>query len=65
MGASCSNEHGAALARSGNRDKARDLLDPIYEWFTEGFDTLDLSRPRLCSMNCTPDNQFRNGLLDL
>ena len=28
----------------GKRDKARDLLAPIYSWFTEGFDTLDLKQ---------------------
>jgi predicted ATPase len=26
----------------GHRDRARDLLAPVYGWFTEGFDTLDL-----------------------
>ncbi len=26
----------------GRRDEARDLLAPIYGWFTEGFDTPDL-----------------------
>jgi class 3 adenylate cyclase/predicted ATPase len=26
----------------GKRQQARDLLGPIYGWFTEGFDTLDL-----------------------
>jgi predicted ATPase len=26
----------------GRRTEARDLLAPIYNWFTEGFDTLDL-----------------------
>ncbi len=26
----------------GKRDEARDLLAPVYGWFTEGFDTLDL-----------------------
>jgi predicted ATPase len=26
----------------GNRQRARDLLAPIYDWFSEGFDTLDL-----------------------
>jgi predicted ATPase len=26
----------------GKRRQARDLLVPIYGWFTEGFDTLDL-----------------------
>ena len=24
------------------RDEARELLAPVYGWFTEGFDTLDL-----------------------
>ena len=26
----------------GKRKEARDLLAPVYSWFTEGFDTLDL-----------------------
>jgi predicted ATPase len=26
----------------GKRDQARDLLAPVFGWFTEGFDTLDL-----------------------
>ena len=26
----------------GQTDEARDLLTPIYGWFTEGFDTADL-----------------------
>ncbi len=26
----------------GERRRAHDLLAPIYGWFTEGFDTLDL-----------------------
>ena len=26
----------------GQRDEARDLLAPVYDWFTEGFDTPDL-----------------------
>ena len=28
--------------RQGKRDDARELLTPVYEWFTEGFDTADL-----------------------
>jgi len=28
--------------RQGKRDAARELLVPIYGWFTEGFDTADL-----------------------
>jgi predicted ATPase len=26
----------------GKRDEARDLLAPVYGWFTEGFNTRDL-----------------------
>jgi len=26
----------------GKHSKAHDLLSPIYRWFTEGFDTIDL-----------------------
>jgi predicted ATPase len=26
----------------GKRDEARELLAPVYGWFTEGFDTRDL-----------------------
>jgi predicted ATPase len=26
----------------GKQDEARDLLAPVYGWFSEGFDTLDL-----------------------
>jgi predicted ATPase len=32
----------------GKRTEARDLLAPIYGWFTEGFDTPDLKRRRRC-----------------
>ena len=30
----------------GKRDAARDLLAPVYDWFTEGFDTLDLKEAK-------------------
>jgi predicted ATPase len=30
----------------GKRDQARDLLAPIYGWFTEGFDTVDLKQAK-------------------
>ncbi len=30
------------LRDQGRRDEARALLQPIYDWFTEGFDTADL-----------------------
>jgi predicted ATPase len=30
----------------GKRDEARNLLAPVYGWFTEGFDTLDLKQAK-------------------
>jgi predicted ATPase len=30
----------------GKRKEARDLLAPVYGWFTEGFDTLDLKEAK-------------------
>jgi class 3 adenylate cyclase/predicted ATPase len=42
---------GTSLARlwsdRGRNAEARDLLAPIYGWFTEGFDTLDLKEARM------------------
>jgi predicted ATPase len=35
----------------GKPREARDLLAPVYGWFTEGFDTLDLKERRRCSTN--------------
>src|SRR6516165_7711147 len=31
----------------GKRDQARDLLAPVYDWFTEGFDTHDLKESKV------------------
>src|SRR5271169_6897422 len=39
----------------GKRDEARELLAPVYGWFTEGFDTLDLKEARGCSMSWHPE----------
>ena len=40
----------ASLARlrrdQGRRTEARDLLAPVYGWFTEGFDTPDLKEAK-------------------
>jgi predicted ATPase len=36
----------ARLWRDGQTDEARDLLAPVYRWFTEGFDTLDLKEAK-------------------
>jgi predicted ATPase len=30
----------------GKRKEARELLAPIYGWFTQGFDTLDLKQAK-------------------
>jgi predicted ATPase len=30
----------------GRQREARDYLDPVYGWFTEGFDTLDLKEAK-------------------
>ena len=30
----------------GKRTEARELLAPVYAWFTEGFDTLDLKEAK-------------------
>ncbi|NIM72337.1 MAG: hypothetical protein GTO28_04255, partial [Gammaproteobacteria bacterium] len=32
--------------RSGSASQARALLEPLYAWFTEGFDTTDLKQAR-------------------
>ena len=34
------------LRAQGNRSAARELLSPIYGWFTQGFETLDLRRAK-------------------
>jgi tetratricopeptide (TPR) repeat protein len=34
------------LVREGRRDEARSMLADIYNWFTEGFDTLDLKEAK-------------------
>jgi predicted ATPase len=40
----------ATLARlrrdQGRQAEARDLLAPVYDWFTEGFDTPDLKEAK-------------------
>jgi predicted ATPase len=33
-------------SEQSKRDEARDLLAPVYGWFTEGFDTLDLKEAK-------------------
>jgi len=35
----------------GKRQQAHDLLAPVYNWFTEGFDTLDLKEAKALLAN--------------
>ena len=46
LGIARGDEPGAAWRDQGKRDEARDLLAPVYGWFTEGFDTLDLKEAK-------------------
>ena len=32
--------------QQGKREEARELLAPVYSWFTEGFDTADLQEAK-------------------
>ena len=34
------------MREHGRRGEARDLLAPLYGWFTEGFDTADLKEAK-------------------
>ena len=38
----CATTLAHLLAEKGEHREARDLLAPVYGWFTEGFDTTDL-----------------------
>ena len=42
LGASSRNERCAPPLRSGSGREARDILAPVFGWFTQGFDTIDL-----------------------
>jgi hypothetical protein len=57
------------LARSGQAQQARELLAPVYGWFAEGFDTLDLKARRagiLLIRGLNPENQqYKFGWLRL
>ncbi len=35
-----------AYSNQGKRDETRNLLAPVYGWFTEGFDTLELKEAK-------------------
>ncbi len=34
------------LRDQGRPDEARGIIEPVYDWFTEGFDTADLKDAR-------------------
>ena len=36
-----------AWGEQGRRAEARDLVAPVYGWFTEGFDTADLREAKV------------------
>jgi predicted ATPase len=38
----------------GKRQQAHDLLAPVYDWFAEGFDTLDLKEAKALLEPLTP-----------
>ena len=48
LGIAGGDEPESAVAAAGQaRRSARDLLAPVYGWFTEGFDTADLQEAKL------------------
>jgi hypothetical protein len=49
----------------GKQRQAHDLLAPIYRWFTEGFDTLDLqeAKARLDQLVCGSSSPRSSGAL--
>jgi predicted ATPase len=34
------------MNKQGRREEAREMLEPVYGWFTEGFDTRDLKEAK-------------------
>ncbi len=42
------------LQKRGEANKAYERLRPVYEWFTEGFDTVDLTEARVCLDELNP-----------
>ena len=46
MGAAGSCEFDSLVQQQGQRVAAYNLLAPIYAWFTEGFDTVDLGEAK-------------------
>ena len=46
MGAARGHEPRRLWQQQGKQAEARELLAPIYDWFTEGFDTADLQEAK-------------------
>jgi hypothetical protein len=47
MGAASGDTTANSAPPGGRRDVARELLVPIYGWFTEGFETPDLVKGKV------------------
>ena len=43
------------LLAQGSRETARDILAPVFDWFTQGFDTVDLRNAKLLLMELRPE----------
>jgi predicted ATPase len=43
----CTSDLAELLRNEGEPDRARELLEPVYGWFTEGLDMLDLKQARV------------------
>jgi len=52
VGAACRYEPEPSVAAPGKHQEAYDLLAPVYGWFTEGFDTLNLQTANRCLRRC-------------
>jgi predicted ATPase len=48
------HEPRAPLARSDKVSEARELLAPVYGWFTEGFETRDLKEAKALLVELAP-----------
>ncbi len=44
---------------AGKTAEARELLAPVYDWFTEGFDTLDLKEAKALLDDLMPPTDVR------
>ena len=63
LGAACRDQHGPHVAEERQIDDARALLEPVYDWFTEGFDTADLQDAKGC-WKCSEYNSSAPAQVD-